>query len=195
KIEIFYKKSDGKKPDLLILSGDVQPMDEVASYEFSEAMLDVAEKFKCKELITLGGIGLQDIPQNPKLYCTANNKDIIKRYRDPLVEEKLFGVVGPIVGVSGLLLGLATKRKIDAIAFLAETYGHPMYLGVKGARETLKLLNKKLGLKLNLSKLEKEMKDIESEIMKRSKPLTEVSKQSAIRKLKSKIGEEVDYIG
>jgi len=44
---------------------------------------------------------------------------------------------------------------------LAETLGHPLYLGVKGAREQLKVLNKKLNLKLNLDKLDKEIKDCE----------------------------------
>jgi len=195
KIEIYYKKFNGKRRDIILLSGDVQPMDEVASYEFSESMLDVAQDFKCREIITMGGIGLSDIPKNPKLFCTGNTKKIIKRYRDKEVDEKIFGVVGPIVGVSGLLVGLASKRKINAIALLAETYGHPMYLGIKGAREMLKLLNKKLELKLDLNRLDREIKDIEGEVMKKTKQLSEVAKQSALRKLKTRIGEEVDYIG
>ena len=43
--------------------------------------------------------------------------------------------------------------------------------------------------------LDKEIKDIESEILKRTKQLTDVTKQSAIRKLKNKIGSDIDYIG
>ena len=44
-IEIFYKKFDGKRPDLILMGGDVQPMDEVSSYEFSDKVLDLIEKF------------------------------------------------------------------------------------------------------------------------------------------------------
>lgn len=193
-IEVFYKKTNGKKKDLLLLTGDIQPIDEVSSYEFSEKMLDMMKKFNGKEIITLGGIGLAEIPKKPKVYCTGNSKDIIKKYKDT-ANEKLYGVVGPIVGVSGLLLGLAEKKKIKAVSFLAETYGHPMYLGIKGAREILNILNKKLKLGVKVGRLDKEIKDIESEIMKRTEELTKVSKQTALRKLKGKIGKDISYIG
>ena len=194
-IEIFYKKFNNKKQDLILLAGDIQPVDEVSSYEFSEKILDMVEEFKGKEVITLGGIGLSEIPKKPKLYCTANCKGIIQRYKDGMVNDKLHGVVGPIVGVSGLLVGLAKNRKIDAISFLAETYGHPMYLGIKGAREILKLLNKKLGLNVDINKLDKEIKEVESEIMKRTEQLSEVSRATALKKLKGRLGQEMDYIG
>jgi len=192
-VEIFYKKC-GKR-DLLLLGGDVQPIDEISSYEFSEKILDIVQKFNGKEVITLGGIGLADIPKKPKVYCTGNTKKIIDRYKSDLVSNNLYGVVGPIVGVSGLLLGLASRRGIDAIAFLAETYGHPMYLGIKGAKEILKVIDKNLDLHIDINKLDREIKDIESEIMKKTEQLSEVTKQIALKKFQKKFGRDVDYIG
>jgi len=44
-----------------LLAGDIQPTDEVASYEFTDKILDIFEKFNGKEIITLGGIGLATI--------------------------------------------------------------------------------------------------------------------------------------
>lgn len=195
KIEMFYKKFPGKKQDMLLLAGDIQPVDEVSSYEFSEKILDIFNEFGGSDVITLGGIGLSEIPKKPKLYCTGNNKKIIKKYKNGMVQDKLYGVVGPIVGVSGLLVGLSTNRKIDAISLLAETYGHPMYLGIKGARQILKLFNMKLKLNLDLNKLDKEIKEVEAEIIKRTEQLSEVSRSTAIKKLKGKIGHDADYIG
>jgi|TARA_Y100000310_G_scaffold329359_1_gene399040 uncharacterized protein (TIGR00162 family) len=194
-IEVFYKKFNGKSPDLILMGGDVQPTDEVSSYEFSDIILDKLQEFKSKEIITLGGIGLAEVPKKPKVYCTGNTKKIIQKYKHKGVDNKLYGVVGPIVGVSGLLLGLAKRRNIDAISFLAETYGHPMYLGIKGAREILKILNKKVNLKIDMNRLDKEIKEIETDMMKRTEQFSEVSKQTALKKLKGKLGEEVDYIG
>ncbi len=194
-IEVFYKKM-AKGRDLLLISGDVQPIDEISSYKFSDKMLDMMEDYKGKEIITLGGIGLSQIPKKPKVYCTGNDKKFIQSFKKgSKVNTKLYGVVGPIVGVSGLLLGLASKRNIDAAALLAETYGHPMYLGIKGAREILKILNTKIGLKLNLKKLDKEIKNIEMEVMKKTGELSNVSKQTAIKKMKGKFGKDVAYIG
>jgi len=194
-IEIYYKKMK-KGPDLLLLAGDVQPIDEVSCYEFCEKILDIMEDFKGKEIITLGGVGLQAVPKKPKVYCTGNSKKIVNKYKKGTsVNEKLHGIVGPIVGVSGILLGLAEKRKIDAIAFLSETFGHPMYLGVKGAREILKVLNKKLNLKIDIKDMDKEIKDIEKEMIKRTEELSEVSRQTALKKVKGKIKKDISYIG
>ena len=194
-VEIFYKKFNGKKQDLILMGGDVQPTDEVSSYEFSDKILDMIQKFNGKEVITLGGIGLAEVPKKPKVYCTGNTKKIVKKYKNKMVDDKLYGVVGPIVGVSGLLIGLAKRRKIDAIGFLAETYGHPMYLGIKGAREILKVLNESLKLGINMKRLDKEIKEIETDMLKRTGQLSDVAKQTALKKLKGKFGGEVDYIG
>jgi hypothetical protein len=195
RIEIYYKKFDGKRSDLLLLAGDIQPVDEMSSYEFSDKMLDMVKQFNGREVITLGGIGLSEIPKKPKVYCTANSKEIIKKYKDRQVDCNLYGVVGPIVGVSGLLVGLAKNKKINAISFLAETYGHPMYLGIKGAREILKLLNKKLELNVSIRKLDKEIREVEAELMRRTEQLSDISRATALKKLKSKLGQEMDYIG
>ena len=93
------------------------------------------------------------------------------------------------------MVGMAEKKKINAISLLAETYGHPMYLGIKGAKEILKVLNKKLNLNIDVNKLDREIKDIENEILKKSEQLSEVSKQTALKKFQKQFGKEVDYIG
>lgn len=196
-IEIYYKKfNNSKKNDLLLIAGDIQPIDEESSYLFCEEILNLFEKLKGKELITIGGIGLQDVPKTPKVYCTGNSKEIVAKYvKGTKATDKIYGVVGPIIGVSGLLVGLAEKRKIKGIAMLAETIGHPMYLGVNGAREIMKILQQKLDLKIHLKELDKEIKGLEKEMIKTTKELSDVSKDIAIKKLKRKFKEEVSYIG
>jgi len=192
KIDMYYKKFKGK--DLLFLCGDVQPIEEVPSYEFSQLIVDMLKDYNGKGIITLGGIGMHAIPKHAKVFCTGNDQKMIDKYaKGNKMDTKIYGVVGPIIGVTGLLLGLAKKHNIPGICLLAETYGHPMYLGIKGAREILKILNKKLGLGLNLKKLDKEIKFIESE-MRKSDDFLHVSMDSAKGKL-SKIGKAMDYIG
>lgn len=194
-IEMYYAQLKGRKNDLLLLAGDVQPIDEVSCYEFSEAVIDNVSGLGAKEIVALGGIGLQQIPKKPRVYCTGNSKGIIKRFRKGTdIDNNLYGVVGPIIGVSGLLLGLSEKKKIEAIALLAETFGHPMYLGVLGAREILKILNKQFSLRINLEELDSEISKIEKEVLKRTEDLSEVSKKTALSKLKHKLS-ETSYIG
>ena len=190
KIEMFY--AHDKKHDYLFLNGDVQPSDEESCYEFTEQVISVCRKHGCMDIITLGGIGLLEIPKRPKIFCTGNSKKAVEKYKAPVLHTNLYGVVGPIVGVSGLLLGMA-DHDMHAVSLLAETYGHPMYLGVAGAKEIVKYLNKRFSFNLDLSKLDKEIKEMENEIMKRTEDLSNVSRQAAAKKLKGQ--GEVNYIG
>ena len=48
---------------------------------------------------------------------------------------------------------------------------------------------------MNINKLDKEIEEVESEIMKRTEQLSEVSRATALKKLRSKLGQEADYIG
>ena len=184
-INIYYKKLKNK--DLLLVAGDVQPIDEFGCYQICEKILDIFQRYKGKEIITLGGIGLPKIPNNPKVYCTANNKLIIKKYKTKNINTKIFGTVGPIMGITGLLIGLAQKRNIPAICLLAQTFGHPTYIGIKGSRELLKILNEKLKLNINLVSLNEEIRNIEKEIKTKTQ---EILGSKEIKKQK-----ETSYIG
>ena len=187
KIEIYHKNFNNM--DFMFLCGDVQPAEEVSCYEFSSDIIELCRKNDCKDIITLGGIGLMEIPKKPKIYCTGNSKKAIDKYKDKKVNTKLYGIVGPIVGVSGLLLGLAGKN-INSVALLAETYGHPMYLGVKGAKEILSYLNRRFKFGLKIDKLDKEIKAMEEESLKRTEELGKVT-----QKLKNQKVTDVNYIG
>jgi len=186
KIGFYYKNL--KDVSIMFLAGDVQPTDEKSCYAFCEEVLNLAEKYKAKEVITLGGIGLPENPKKPTVYTTGNSKKIISKYKAKQISTSLYGFVGPIVGVSGVLLGLSAERKIPAISFLAETFGHPNHLGIKGAREILNILNKNLNLKLNLKELDAEIIDMEEEAE---------SEKDFIKNMKQKLPykKDTNYIG
>ncbi len=184
KIEIYHKKI--KEKDFLFLTGDVQPMDEHASYIFCEKVLDICEKHRCSEIVTLGGIGIDEEPEKPKVFCTGNNRKFVDTFKPFKANPKIYGRVGPVIGVSGLLLGLGDRRGIKAAAILAETFGHPMFVGVKGAKELLKVLNKRYDFGISLNRINKEIKryslDADSD-----------KKHTAINQLKQY--KEISYIG
>lgn len=208
---MYLKKADGRndkkrkgsgkisksrkmtRRDLLFLAGDVQPLDENGSYEYCYKILDMMNEMGCKEIITIGGIGLPEIPENPRIYCTGSSKDIIEKYaKDSDVNRKIYGIVGPIIGVTGLLVGLAKEKEINAVCLLAETYNHPLYLGMKGSQKILDLLNKRLDLDLDVKGFGKDIEEVEKAIMKRTKDLTLASKKAKLSRLG---GEETSYIG
>ncbi len=187
KIELFHKKINGK--DYLFLCGDVQPNNEKSSYLFTEKILSTAKKYGCTEIVTLGGIGLAEVPEKPKVYCTANKKEFLQKFKKCGASSNVYGIVGPIIGVSGLLVGMSKKEKISSAALLAETYGHPMFLGLQSAKETLRVLSKAYNLKINYREINKEIKLFQKE-MKGEDISHEKSSMQRLKKMK-----EISYIG
>jgi uncharacterized protein (TIGR00162 family) len=178
-IEIFYVKAKGKMPDLLLMSGDVQPIEQESCYAFCTLTLDLLQQWKGAEIVTLGGIGLQEVPEVPKVFCTGTAKQDVDRYvKGTTVNPNIYGVVGAFVGVAGVLVGLAGQHGISAVSFLAETFAHPYYIGIKGSKEILLVLQKKFGLPIDPNKLEKDIKAFEKELMQTAEQMEEVQKQA-----------------
>ncbi len=192
-IALYFKKGAGKRPDILFLAGDVQPVNEESCYSFSDVVLDIFTRLSGRLVITLGGIGLPAVPKKPRLYCTGTSKEVVESYRMVNVEPSLYGVVGPIIGITGVLLGLSKQRGIDAVSLLAETFSHPMYLGIRGAREIVSVLNDKLALGINIRELDKEIREMEAEAVDRSKAIDIPKAFRGIRKGGS--SEDMSYIG
>jgi uncharacterized protein len=193
-IDIYYKK--GKFHDILFLTGDIQPITEESCYSFSEKVLDVFQDLGGSDIVTLGGIGLKQNPKEPRLFCTGNSKDAVDRFvKDTKVSRNIHGIVGPIVGVSGVLVGLASRRKIPAVVLLAETYGHPLYLGTDSAREIMKVLRHKLQLDVSVQDFDREVKVLEDELNKKSQELQAIQNQLNLAKVKTGFGKDVNYIG
>jgi uncharacterized protein (TIGR00162 family) len=188
-IELYYLNHAGV--DYLFLTGDAQPSLERASYSLSEKIITVLSSFDTKEIITLGGIGLDDIPQVPQVYVTGNKKSFVKDISSYGANSKIFGVVGPIVGVSGLLLGLS--RKIPAAALLVETFGHPMYIGLKEAKVILELLEKKYSFNIDFKDLDDEIIAVDEEIAESQQGTKEKSKKRKYGK--TGYNKDLHYIG
>jgi uncharacterized protein len=166
-IEVYHKK--WKKKNLLFLSGDMQPITEESCHDFCETILD---EFKENEIITIGGIAKKTEPKKPKVYCAGTEKKYIQQFKEgTTISKNAHQKIGQIIGITGLLIGLAKRRKKKGVMLLAETDAHPLHLGVKGAKEILKILKQKLELNINPSKINKEVKELENEIKKITKEL------------------------
>jgi len=172
KLELYYKQfgKGSKKHDFLFLVGDIQPIDEESCYAFCDEVLKIAKQFNCKNVVTTGGIGLQHVPDKPKVYCTANDQAELQEYtkKGLSVEKEIFGVVGPIIGVSGILLALGKKKGVKGVALLAETFGNPFYLGIKGAKEIVQVLEKKLNLGVSVKKISKDILEVENQLLQKA---------------------------
>ncbi|MBN1792319.1 PAC2 family protein [Candidatus Woesearchaeota archaeon] len=166
-IELLYKKV--KKRDFLFLVGDIQPAREEDSYSFTEAVLSLAKKLGCKEVAALGGIGLGEMPVESRIYCTGNDKKLVDGFAKYGADPQLYGIVGPIMGVTGLVLGLGDAYGIKAVALLAETYASPMHVGLHEAKGLMRILEKKYSFGVKIAEFEKDLKKLEKELKPRAR--------------------------
>lgn len=171
-IHISYAK---RKHDLLFLHGDIQPLESQASFAFCNCLLDWCQEQQVQEIITTGGIGMKEPPENPQLYVTAVQKAYLTQYS---AKKTIYGQVGPIMGISGVLAALAAKRSIPAVVLLAQTYNHPLYFGISSAKKMLGQITKRCDETLNLRKIDKEIRTIEQEMRKKMQEMHNVSAQT-----------------
>ena len=165
--EFYFWKNSGNGTDLLLFSANEQPYSPEGQYELADRVLDLAEKFRVRRVITMGGMATEKFADQPKVYVGGTEADLVKEL-EGYGAVKLAG--GAITGTNGLIFGLAKPRKIPAICLLAETPGY-LSLDANASKAALQLSSKLLNISLDLHALEKQAKE-NAEAVQRAKDLS-----------------------
>jgi uncharacterized protein (TIGR00162 family) len=196
KNEFYYWKAKEKNQrDLIILIGDSQSVDPEGHYEIVNTILDYLEKFGVKEIITLAGLSIGEMIEKPKVIGAVSDVELIKKYEKYGIDFEAGSKVGTIVGASGLMIGLGRVRGMKGVCLLGETVGFPIIPDPKSAEALLRVIVKILNVKIDTSKIEKKVKEMEDFIKK----IEDVQKRALGQFLKpmEKPGKEekLSYIG
>jgi uncharacterized protein len=142
--------------DLILLTGDSQPVVPGAEYLLSEQILDLITKFQISNIYSLASYVTGTFVHDPKIYGTATNPEMVKSFRS-------FNIStldnGNITGMNGLILGLGKLRGIEGICLLGETSGY--VIDAKASKNLLEILNNVLGIHINMDEMNKRSKDTE----------------------------------
>jgi len=185
KDEFYWASPDGL--DTIILVGDVQATSPEGHYEVAEKILDVSEQFRVKRIFTLGGYATGRYPRGrPKVIWVVSHPELLDAYRERGAMVEHGG--GPIVGASGLLIGLGKARDMQGVCLLGETHG--MVVDHRSAQSVLEVLSNILGIKVDMAALEHRAKETE-------RLLTRIRREieTRARREKRKAEEELWYIG
>ncbi|MFB6075712.1 MAG: proteasome assembly chaperone family protein [Candidatus Aenigmatarchaeota archaeon] len=200
KSEFYYWKNEEGKNDLIFLVGDCQCGESGSEghYEIAETILDLAEDFGVKKLITLGGFGTGDLEEErgkPDVLGAVSDKDLIEKYEDLNIEfEETPSRVGMIVGATGLLLGLGKLRDMEGICLMGETAGFPILTDPKSAEEVIKVLMEIIDVDVELEKLDERVDEMENFLKKLENIQNKAMKQLQDKK-NIKGEEKLRYIG
>jgi len=181
KNELYYWKAKKKNQrDLIFLVGDCQSLSPNGHYDVTEKILDFVQELGVKEIITIGGLATGELEDDPKVLGALTHKKLMKKYKVHGIEFKAGEKVGYIVGAAGLLLGLGKERGMEGLCMLGETSGFPIVTDPKAAEVVLDSLVKILNTKLDMSKLEQRVKEMERFIKRvenlQRKALMQISK-------------------
>lgn len=106
----FYACS---KPELVLVVG-YHPNFK-GQYEVAEKVVDFLSESHVKRMIVAAGYG----SNTKSVVCAANNPEIISEMKEKFNIET--GYEGPFMGFSGLVFGLAQRKKIEALCLFAST--------------------------------------------------------------------------
>ncbi|MCS7094081.1 MAG: proteasome assembly chaperone family protein [Candidatus Aenigmarchaeota archaeon] len=166
KIEFFYWKNKKGKNDLIIMIGDSQSVDPEGHYEIVEEIVKFIKSLGVKEIFALAGLNIGVMTEKPKVVGAVNDPSLEEKYKKYGIVFDTSKRVGTIVGAAGLFLGIAKYYGIQATCLMGETSGMPFLPDPKSSEAVLKVLTQILGIEIDTSKLEDEVKKMK-ELMKK----------------------------
>lgn len=167
---LYYCKN--KPNDIILLTGDAQPVTPEGEYAMAEEILEICKKLDVKNIYTLAAYITGSFSKNPKVYGTSTSLQIVKEFS----KQGIFTMNGgSITGMNGLMIGAGKTRGITGVCLLGETSGY--IVDAKASKAVLEVLSKILGLKLDMTTLIKRAQDtdqliktVEEQMGKRSSP-------------------------
>lgn len=145
-----------QKDNLLIIFSNVPIVPELV-YDLSEKLVLWLISMGVEKMISIAGIPTPITGEN--VYGVANDIKMIEYLNSNDVDVLTDGMVS---GMSGGLMLHAAKRKVPGFTLLAQTPG--LNPDPKGSVEIIKVLNKILGLEVDVEPLIREAKEIESKM-------------------------------
>jgi uncharacterized protein len=159
---IYLAKSKGK-PDMVIITGDVQAVTPEGQYEVNSMIFRLLkERFGCGFIYTIGGYTTgEQIQQKRRVFGNATNTESIQKFKNTGI---IFGKSrGLIWGSAGLIPAFARIGKVDAACLMGETA--MLEVDASAAKAVIEELSKVLGIKIGTDNLDKIIKKTD-EIMK-----------------------------
>lgn len=162
KNNIYEIKRDDDR-DLILIEGKAQSSTPEGHHEIARKINEFVQETNAKKVYTIGGYGTGDVVEDPDVFGTVSHGDLKKKYEE--YEINFDHDVGQIVGVSGLLLALASKNDIEGLCLLGETPGF-LLSDPKSTEKVLERLENILDLDLDYSDLDEKVNESQDVLKK-----------------------------
>ena len=153
----YFENTATNTAPMLLLTGDSQPGNPDSEYILAEEILDIAARFNARQVFTLAAYITGVFVEKPRIFGTATDKDIVQSFREKEISA-MDG--GSITGMNGIMIGIAKIRGMKGACLLGETSGY--VVDARASKSLLEILLSMIGLKVDMTSLEKRAKDTEA---------------------------------
>ena len=160
KNELFYWKSKVSN-DLILYTGDSQPITPEADYQVADKILELASGFGTKKIFTLAAYITGGFVKEPKVYGAATD---VSAANDLSNHGAILMKEGSITGMNGLLVGLAKVRGMLGLSLLGETSGY--IVDANASRAVLTIFSKIMDIEVDMTRLIEHAKNTEMIVKK-----------------------------
>ncbi|MEM3712524.1 MAG: PAC2 family protein [Thermoproteota archaeon] len=163
--------------DLLIVTADEHLENIWGEYDVAMKILRFLIKKSVKLVVTVGGH--VSATGSKGVIGFASKEQLLKRLEEAGCRKAEMGT--PVVGLSGIILGLSSIMGVDAVCILGETVS--VRPDAEGSREVLNVLNKFLGLNVDISDFQYEEKRINEIISRYESKVKQLIQDEKARKI------------
>lgn len=169
KNKFYYWQDDKAKKGLVLFIGEEQPS--FGGYDLVNCVLDVAQLLKVKRVYSCAAAVTRiHHSEETKVWGVATTANLINELEG--YDIVLKGALR-IAGLNGLILGRAKERGIEGICLLGEVPAYATQIAnPKASLAVLKVLNKVLGIEIDLFELESLSRQADEEMEKITKEAT-----------------------
>ena len=157
----YWLNSDQSSHDLVLYTGDAQPILPEGAFRLSDAVVNLAQQLGVETLVTVGAFITGRISDNPKVYGAASETDLVKELQS--LDVQIIDS-GAVTWMNGLIPGLAKVRNLKGLFLSGETSG--FMVDPRAAMIILRVLVRKLGLQIEMKELEEQAKEIDDALKK-----------------------------
>ena len=151
---LYYCK--GKSGDLVLLSGDAQPINPESEYEMADEITNMCEKLGVRTIYTLAAYITGTFSKILRVYGTSTSPEVVREFSKHNIHPM---TAGSVTGMNGLIIGVGKRKGITGVCLLGETSGY--IVDAKASKAVLETLAKMLELKLDLAGISKKAHDTE----------------------------------
>jgi len=155
---------ENTNPPLLVLTGESQPQEGPdGMFRVLNATLDLAQEWGIETVIAIGGFRPSDLKTTPEITAFAFTEKDAQQIKD--WDIKLF-TEGRVSGAVGVITALAAERGMKSYGLMGKVHlkdAPSMAFGVdpNAAKNVLNAVMKMTGVELDLTKMDKMIKEIE----------------------------------